>query len=433
MSRRERLLGAVRAFRDALLHDQAPPPQAPPQRWGPRRNATDGHVRGLTPARIASLIRQADDGDPRGQAQLLHEMEDRDTHLVSVLGVRKRAAANLPILVDAASDDLIDRAVQHFVRTSLSGIEGWTQGLVDLLDAVSKGYSAAEIDWAVRDGVIAPRRLMHRPAHWLRPDQDAPDEWRVMTDREPTTGERLWPQRWIVHVSRAKSGSPSQAGLGRTLAWWYLYKSYAIKDWATYAEKYGSPLRLGKYPEGADDADIRALEEAIEQLGVDAYAVMPAAMTAEFVSDAGARTGADVYERLATFSNREISKAVLGQTLTTEESARGTQGLGSVHNDVRGDLRDSDAGELADTLRRDLVTPLVRLNWGEHARIPGIRFAIDPPADVEAEVRVQSARASVLRAARDLGLAVTEAQVRDELGVREARDGERVIAQGEAP
>ena len=35
----------------------------------------------------------------------------------------------------------------------------------------------------------------------------------------------------------------------------YLFKNYDLKDWVSFAEVYGLPLRLGKYAPGASEAD----------------------------------------------------------------------------------------------------------------------------------------------------------------------------------
>lgn len=48
------------------------------------------------------------------------------------------------------------------------------------------------------------------------------------------------------------------------------------------------------------------------------------------LTEAGNKTGsADVYERLCERCNNEISKLILGNTLTTESSEKGTQALGT--------------------------------------------------------------------------------------------------------
>lgn len=408
--------------------------QARPRRYDPVRVAHGARLaKGPTPAGIAALLREADEGDPRRFAQLCHEIDD--AHILSVLGTRKRAVANLEWHVEPASDDLVDVRIAQEAERALRAIPRLHGHLVDLLDAIFKGYAAAEIEWAaVARGdvqMVLPRRLHSRPQHWLRPDLDDLDRWRVLSEQDPVEGEALQPGGWILHTSRAKAGWAHQAGLGRALIWWWLFKQYIAKDWVSFAEKFGSPLRVGKFAPTSTKADIDALFEAVVQLGVDAAAVIPGDMSVEFVQ--AEATGADVFERFMVYADRQIAKVVLGQTLTTEESSRGTQALGTVHNDVREDLRDSDALELEDTLTRDVLRPFVEYNFGHRFEVPRFTLHTDPPADLKVEAETQQLRAEVFAAARAMGVPVSLRQVRDELGLEAADAGEPVLPPLGAP
>ena len=66
--------------------------------------------------------------------------------------------------------------------------------------------------------------------------------------------------------------------------------------------------------------------------------------------------------RLAEWLDRQTSKAVLGQTMTTDDGS--SQAQATVHNEVRHDILKSDARQLANTLNRDLIQPYVDLNFG---------------------------------------------------------------------
>jgi hypothetical protein len=77
----------------------------------------------------------------------------------------------------------------------------------------------------------------------------------------------LTPFKFITHFAKVKSGLPIRAGLTRCVTWAYLFKNLAQKDWATFVEKYGQPLRLGKYPERATEADKAVLMAAVAGIG----------------------------------------------------------------------------------------------------------------------------------------------------------------------
>ena len=71
------------------------------------------------------------------------------------------------------------------------------------------------------------------------------------------------------------------------------------------------------------------------------------------------------------FNDHEFSGLVMdvrglvgGQTLTTQPGDSGSCSLGQVHNLAREDIERSDGRQLAATIRRDLVIPIVTLDHG---------------------------------------------------------------------
>lgn len=92
-------------------------------------------------------------------------------------------------------------------------------------------------------------------------------------------------------------------------------------------------------------------------------------------------SSSDLYERLARYCDEQISKAILGQTLTSD-SGGGSYAQSKTHNDVRHDLTVADCKALASTLRRDLIRPLCIFNFGEDKRIPYIRFDCEESEDL---------------------------------------------------
>ena len=92
-------------------------------------------------------------------------------------------------------------------------------------------------------------------------------------------------------------------------------------------------------------------------------------------------SSADLYERLARYCDEQTSKAVLGQTLTSD-SGGGSYAQSKTHNDVRHDLTVADCKALSSTLRRDLIRPLCLFNFGEGKRIPYLRYDCEEAEDL---------------------------------------------------
>ena len=116
------------------------------------------------------------------------------------------------------------------------------------------------------------------------------------------------------------------------------------------------------------------------QIGADAAGIIPDGTTIDFITTE--KSGSiDLYERFARYCDEQISKAILGQTLTSD-SGGGSYAQSKTHNDVRHDLTIADCKALASTLRRDLIRPLCIFNFGESKRIPRIRFDCEESEDL---------------------------------------------------
>jgi phage gp29-like protein len=80
------------------------------------------------------------------------------------------------------------------------------------------------------------------------------------------------------------------------------------------------------------------------------------------------------------------SKAILGSTLTSTTDATGLgSGVAEIHNEVRLDIRDSDCKQLAGSLTRDLIYPLLAINkgWADYRRCPRLVFDVTEGEDIK--------------------------------------------------
>ena len=188
----------------------------------------------------------------------------------------------------------------------------------------------------------------------------------------------------IYHRYKARSGHASRAGVLRVVGWMYLLKNFALKDWAAFNEVFGMPLRLGKYDPAASPADREALLQAVRHLGSDAAGVISKATEIEFVEAGSQGSKTNPYQAMADFCNREMSKAVLGQTLTTDTTgSTGSYAAAKIHGEVRRDLVEADAQALATTLREQLLRPLVGFNFGWDRPLPWFRFKYEEEEDLK--------------------------------------------------
>ena len=333
---------------------------------------------GLTPVKLAEIFKEADAGDVLRQMELFEEMEEKAPPLFSQLQTRKNAVTGLDFEIIPFSDDPRDKEIADFIEEQINGIESLEDVETDLLDAIGKGFAVSEIMWGYDEGHVVVREIKSR--HQKRFFWDSLDDSFKVRTKDAPEGILLPTNKFIVHRYKARSGHTSRAGILRVVAWMYLFKNYDLKDWVSFAEVYGLPLRLGKYAPGASEADKVALMQALIQIGADAAGIIPDGTSIDFITTEKT-SSSDLYERLARYCDEQISKAILGQTLTSD-SGGGSYAQSKTHNDVRHDLTVADCKSLASTLRRDLIRPLCIFNFGEDKRVPHIRFDCEESEDL---------------------------------------------------
>lgn len=372
---------------------------------------------GLTPVRLATLFREADAGNVYRQMELYEEMEEKDPHLFSQLQTRKNAVIGLDFDVLPFSDDTRDKEIAKFVTECIDGLESIEDIFLDILDAIGKGFSVNEILWAYDEGrvVIEDIKWKHQKKFLF----DDNDYLRVMTAEEPM-GILLPENKFVVHKYKAKSGHPSRAGVLRVCAWMYLFKNYDVKDWVAFAEVYGMPLRVGTYNANTTKEDKEALMMAVSMLGSDAAGIISDSTKIDF-HEASKSSSQDIYQALASFCNAEMSKAILGQTLTSEVGDTGSYAASKTHAGVRQDLLEADCKALAQVFLRDVIRPLCYFNFGETKRLPYLKFHYEPPEDLKASAETYSILI------KDMSLPIAADHVYDKFGIPKPQEGQEIL------
>jgi phage gp29-like protein len=347
---------------------------------------------GLTPPRLAEIFREADQGYTQRQMELFEEMEEKDAHLAALLQTRKMAVLSLDYEVLPCAQTPEDEKVADLVGEMVYRISSLEAAFLDLLDAIGKGFALSEIVWEAAGGRARVADLRWIPQKRVVFGEDGRP--RLLAGAGDWRGTEPPPWKVVYHRYKARSGFPTRAGALRVVGWMYLLKNYALKDWAAFNEVFGMPLRLGKYDPMASPADREALLQAIRNLGSDAAGVISKTTEIEFVQ-AASRSGVNPYQAMAEFCNREMSKAVLGQTLTTDTTgSTGTYAAARAHAQVRRDLVEADAQALAATIREQLLRPLVGFNFGWDRPTPWLRFRFEEEQDLKtlSEVYLNLAR-----------------------------------------
>lgn len=321
-------------------------------------------TRGLTPSRLAQILDAAEQGDLTAQFDLFEDMEEKDGHIASEMGKRRRALILDWEITAPDNASALEKRNAEQLGELVQSIPDLEDVIFDATDAIGKGFANLEIEWHREGKIWLPKTITHRPQSWFQLHRGYRQELRLRTNTtgpDGIQGDPLRPFGWITHIHKAKSGYLERTALFRQLVWTYLFKNYSVGDLAEFLEIYGIPVRLGKYPPNASEREKATLLRALIGIGHNAAGIIPEGMLIDFKD---AATGdPKAFELMISWCERNQSKVILGGTLTSgADGAASTNALGNVHNEVRKDLRDGDIRQLNSTLTRDLVYAIAALN-----------------------------------------------------------------------
>ena len=380
---------------------------------------------GLTPSRLTTILREADDGSLSSAMQLFEEMEEKDAHLFAVANTRRLALTGLEWQVISAVDvhDGVERGpadqAAAYCREILAGLDSFDESLQHLSLAIGRNIAIAEIVWDVAGGELRPVGIV--PVDFTRIIFDELDRPRILTEEEPRDGIELSSNKFIVHAPHSVSNHPQRGGLLRVTAMAYLAKNLALKDWMIFAEVFGMPVRIARYEPSATTEEKRELLNMLESLGSSAAGIFSRAVELQVI-EANRGTVGPPYERLVEFLNREMSKAWLGQTLTTDIAGqKGTSAATQVHEMVRQDVLADDMRKEGRTIRSGLLGPLTRFRFGLDAPVPYFRRKFKQPSDTTELANVLDV------AVNQLGMKVPSAWAHDALGIPQSDEEEATV------
>jgi len=380
---------------------------------------------GLTPARLLAYLQAADAGSPQVQFELFAEMLQKWPRLAAVENTRRLALTGLDweILPGATeTDDPVRGEVAgqaaDFCRQTLAALDGLRDVLAHLAGAIGYGLAVAELVW--EDGRLVD--IVPAPHSRIIGDPHEPWRLRILTEEEPALGIPIdeQPHKWIVHRPQATPGRHFDGGLLRASVLLFLAQNLSFKDWLIYSQIAGMPVRVAQFEPGTPEADRQQLLNMLSALGTDAVAVFSKNVDLRFVE--ATHSGERPFQPLQEYCNTEITILWLGQHLTTDLRNSGSRAAAEIHDRVREDLLVDDIADEGQTIRRDVLTPLVQARFGDAVPVPQFRRSL-----------VQSVDTKVLAdtlavAVNELGLAVPRRWVHRALGIPEPRVDEAVLS-----
>lgn len=209
--------------------------------------------------------------------------------------------------------------------------------------------------------------------------------WQVITQNgviEPISGDGNW--IWVKNTEK----DPQYTGLIRSLSLRYVLRLMALSGLGKYTQRYALAILKLKHPSTMTEEDVANIQTEIESAGSPLVA-LPQGDTPEASWDLeweniNSSSGYEVFLKTLSEIKAEIALDILGQTLTSDTGSGGggSHAQAKVHDQVRMDLRTSDATMEGMIWREQLFKPFAARNFGSADNAPLMIYEVEPPADL---------------------------------------------------
>jgi len=303
-----------------------------------------------------------------GLNQTAYENIMSDSHLSATIQQRKSGVKSM--LWDVDRGKAKSRQAKA-VKMALQGLDVY-RIINDVLEAPYWGMRPLEIIWdrPNAQGIINPLEIIGKPPEWFQFDSN--NVLKYLTRFASVHGIDLPPRKFLLARYNASYKNPYGDPILSKVFWPVTFKKAGFKFWIAFVEKYGNPLIVAKIPATKDDTEYQRIADILKDTIQDSILVMSDDGKIE-IPKMDKSNSSGVYKEIITFSNQEISKSVLGQTLTTEATETGTQALGTVHRKVAWDIVNEDRRMVEDCFNT-FIDWFLFINFGSSNDAP--RFTL---------------------------------------------------------
>lgn len=341
----------------------------------------------IDPRTVQNMLEAAMAGDPETAHQVFVKMEDTWDRLMKDIHELRNAASRQNWSIEAYSEagetpttQAINKArlVENLLRNMRADVAANKNGmrgmLYDIADAVGKGTSVQEIDWAFKDGVWAPQST-----RWVDPRYYGLNPQGTHLGLRNLKDNPAWQpfprNKFVLAAFKNRSGNMMGYGLFRALAWWWACGIFSRQWLVRYAELFGLPFRVARHDPGADDDEKWAIMTALEEMGAAGVAVVPKGTEIDLLESS--KTASENPQAvLLDRRDRSADILILGQTLTTDVGDSGSRALGDVHENIRMDRLVEVTEWTADVVNSSIIPAILELNFGNTDECPKMKLEI---------------------------------------------------------
>ena len=219
------------------------------------------------------------------------------------------------------------------------------------------------------DGVrLIPRKHVIPEYHRVVPDLG--QDWHTGIDYHDTPFAD-----WLIEV-----GQPDSLGLYLKAATQTIPKKNALAFWDTFAEIFGMPMRIARTTT-RDDKELAKMEKMMADMGTEGWGIFQEGTNIEVV-ESSRGDAFNVYDKRIDRANSELSKLIIGQTMTIEDGSSLSQS--ETHLEVFQNLIEADCDTIRDMVNNQLLPHMIRHGFP----LKGIHFDWDYSVDYTPEQQV---------------------------------------------
>jgi phage gp29-like protein len=357
------------------------------------------------------------------------EVEEKDLTIASSLEVRKLLVQARQWNVVGADEENGQAALYKDEASAfLNSIPGFSFVLEELLDAAAYGYAVAEIMWKIESNRVGVEKIIGRPQEFFDFRQAMLDpplgDLRFLPDMI-IPGQEVPQSKFLVSTYKPRHGDRRGLPLLRKLYWASWFKRQGLRLDLQFLEK-GQGTVAVQYSDSADSSEKEKALVAAQAIVDEVAVAVPSSvkLLESLLTGTRRREGKD-YQALLDYLDSEMTRIVLGQTLTTRgsEQQRGTQALGEVHQDLLFEIVKRDSGQLSEVIDEQLLRPWGLWTFGpaflDRAFRPHFMIDVEPEEDVLGQARI-------LKEARGL-VDVPRAEAYRRLQIPEPEEGEALV------
>lgn len=303
----------------------------------------------------------------RGNYDLFDEMR-QDEQIAAILTLKKF------FIINGQRDiQCEDEKIKEFIEYALDNCMDvmLEEAMFDILSAIDFGFSLTEKVWQkvstkeYGEKIVLKSLKTRAPHSFEIHTDDFGNVTTIKQEQRLTSWVDIDPSKFIHYTFQEEFGNPygnSELNLGIYRAWWS--KNALIKMWNIALERFGAPTAVGTYPSSLF-AEKDNLKKALSNIQTKTAIVIPEGVVLDLLK--GENIG-DAFKQAIDFYNTAISRKALVPDLmgmSGQETGGGSYSLGQAHFNLFYNNIQSERKRLERTLNKEIITPLVKWNFGD--------------------------------------------------------------------